>query len=286
MLIPNTFKADIANNPKGNIKAEDLASLVAFAYPKQAGVLNITGTDCLGVANVSGTTATITINKGYIVVFGRLITIEQSTTISNLELPQAGEQTGVIGIKIDLAESETNEVKWFYRTGTAVQTDNLLEKPSTGVYEFVLYNYTATPTSLTISRTTQVIENIKDYLGGDNFTTPAVSDNSNKLATTAFVQNVFAQAKAQGNNSQTGYVKLDNGLIIKWGLVRTPSGKIVHSVNFDATVPFTQIFTVMATPYNESQIDAYVNVAGYNESLFVYRVNSDRTDCMYLAIGI
>jgi len=285
MLIPNTFKADIVSNPKGNIRAEDLASLVAFAYPKQAGILKITGNECLGtVTNISGTTATITIDKGYIVVFGRLITIEQSTTIT-MDLPQSGMQTGIIGIKIDLAESEANEVKWFVKTTQAV-TENLLEKSSTGVYEFVLYNYTATSSSLNITRTSQVIENINDFLNGANFTTQAIEDNSKKLATTEFVKSVFSLPKSQGNNSQTGYVKLDNGLIIKWGYRNTPSGTVWQTINFDSTIPFSQVFTVMVTPFSNGTEDARVQVWSYDTTKFIYKVNTDRANCMYLAIGI
>lgn len=214
MLIPNIFKADIVGDAKGNIKAEDLASLVAFAYPKQAGILKITDTDCLGTVTMISQNppkARITINKGYIVVFGRLITIEQGTTI-DVDLPVSSEETGYIGVKIDLLQSGANEVTWFIKQ-TALVTENLLQKSSTGVYEFALYSYQATPSGLTINLTSQKIENIDDYLKGANFTTQAEDDNSTKLATTEFVANAIENTKEEigENYISKNYDKLQYG---------------------------------------------------------------------------
>lgn len=160
-LIPITFKADIEDNPKGNIRPEDLAALFSFLYKDTAGILNITGQDCsyLGAINVVGNQAQVTFNSGYIVVFGRAAYIEQGTQVA-FNLPSSGSVSGVIGIKIDLAQNGTSEVTWFQKPTQAI-TEDLLKKSSDGVYEFVLYNYTATPNTMTLdNKTSQIINNV------------------------------------------------------------------------------------------------------------------------------
>lgn len=165
-LIPITFKADLgSDNAKGNLRAEDLSALFAFNYPNKAGILSITGTDCeqFGNINVVGSTAQITFHKGYIIVYGKAIYIEEGTEVA-FNLPSSGSVSGVLGVKINLAENGVNEVVWFQKT-TTTQTDNLLQKPSTGVYEFVLYNYTATANTFVLgAKTTEIINNIDVYL--------------------------------------------------------------------------------------------------------------------------
>lgn len=189
-LIPISFKADVEDNQKGNIRAEDLSALLAFLNPATAGVLKIStdNSDCSynGTPLIVGNTAQVTFRKGYIVIYGRIIYIEEGTQVS-FNLPTSGNVSGVFGVKINLAEDGLNEVTWFQKT-TSVQTDNLLNNTDSGVYEFVLYKYTATPTTFIIGdKTSQIINNIKDA----DFITQSISDSSNKVATTSFTQNLI-----------------------------------------------------------------------------------------------
>lgn len=189
-LIPITFQADLGDeNAKGNMRPEDMAALFAFLYPQEAGILNITGQDCSqhGSINTVGSTAQMTFRKGYIVVQGRAIYIEEGTQVA-FNLPASGEIKGVLGVKINLAESGATEVTWFQKANDTLSND-LLANTSSGIYEFVLYYYTATNSTLTLDKKTdQIIENANDYWKNADFITQEVKDNSRKIATTEFVK--------------------------------------------------------------------------------------------------
>lgn len=173
MLIGKTFKADL-DNQKGHLQANDLAALFAFTYPQKAGILNITGNDCSynGYPVIVGNTAQITFNRGYIVIYGRAIYIEESTQVA-FNLPTSGSVNGVLGVRVNLGENGANEVSWFQKTTTA-QTDNLLTKEANGVYEFVIYNYSATPSTFVMGEKTKEIIN-QDWL--NNYATKDFVNN-------------------------------------------------------------------------------------------------------------
>lgn len=191
---PITFNHDDANNlAKGEIKPEDLASYVSVAIPQKAGILNVYQNACSATVTsvVENQYAILTFNKGYISIYGRLIYIEQDEQVK-FNLPDsANAVNGSLGIRINLGESGANEVEWFNKT-TALTTDNLFNN-ATGTYEFRIYDYTATSSSFTISnKTSEIINNLADYMKGANFITPATGDRSSKLATTQFVGNEFS----------------------------------------------------------------------------------------------
>jgi hypothetical protein len=193
--------------------------------------------------------------------------------------------TGVFGVRINLGETGANEVTWFTKT-TALRQDNLLNNETSGIYEFALYNYTATSSNIQLTYIAPKIEFLADYLNGANFITKPITDDTNSIATTAFVQSLINQEKVTGKKEQNGYIKFSNGLIIKWGYRSTPSGTTWQVVNFDATVPFTQVFAVFVTPFNDSTDDAWVQLKAYDTTQFRYKVDRDRTNCFYLAIGV
>lgn len=203
MLIGKTFKADL-DNQKGHLQASDLGALFAFTYPQKAGILNITSNDCSynGYPVIVGNTAQITFNKGYIVIFGRAIYIEESTQVA-FNLPTSGSVNGVLGVRVNLAENGANEVSWFQKTTTA-QTDNLLSKEANGVYEFVIYNYSATPTTFVMGEKTKEIIN-QDWL--------------NDYATVDFVTELVESAK-----------NIDEGNIVDAG--GNVVGKVFRQLNF------------------------------------------------------
>ena len=70
----------------------------------------------------------------------------------------------------------------------------------------------------------RMVKNSKIYnaelTGEPTSTTPTTGDNSNKIATTAFVNAMLGvNAVPTQNLSPNGYVKMANGLIIQWGAV-------------------------------------------------------------------
>lgn len=79
------------------------------------------------------------------------------------------------------------------------------------------------------------------FTGTPKSTTPASSDNSTRIATTAFVKALVGAANNGGivsaNLAQNGYVKFANGFLLQWGLI--PES---HTVNFP--VPFKNIFSI------------------------------------------
>ena len=193
-LIAKVFPADLGDeNAKGNLLPQDLGAILGFLNPHDAGILNIPEKDCsqFGSINITGQTAIVTFHAGYIVIHGRLVYIEEGTEVA-FNLPTSGSVNGVLGIKINLAESGANEVTWFQKT-SGVVTEDLIKKETDGIYEFVLYNYTATDLSFTLgAKTTQIIDRPKDVtetLLQQVFVTQPLNDKSNKVATTEFVKN-------------------------------------------------------------------------------------------------
>lgn len=194
-LIPITFNKDDTNNlKKGIIRGQDIASALSVSM-KNAGILDMLGNDPCGYKTINYSTgyATITMSAGYVAIYGRLIYVEEGTQVQ-IALPASGTVSGIFGIRINLSDTGSSECTWFTKT-TTLQTDNLNDNPATGIYEFRLYDYTATPTNLTLTaKTTEKIVNIFDYLKGDNFTTQEVGDSSNKIATTEFVVKELANS--------------------------------------------------------------------------------------------
>lgn len=226
-LIAKIFSADLGDeNAKGNLLPQDLAAILGFLNPHDAGILNIPEKDCsqFGSINITGQTAIVTFHAGYIVIHGRLVYIEEGTEVA-FNLPTSGSVNGVLGIKINLAESGANEVTWFQKT-SGVVTEDLIKKETDGIYEFVLYNYTATDLSFTLgAKTTQVIDRLPKVLNDvvlnaiTQATTQPLNDKSRNVATTEFVKNscgemiirgyVTFRAYDRGNNNKYGTFTYD-----------------------------------------------------------------------------
>ena len=149
-MIPITFnKDDSLNLKKGNIRGQDLASIISFGLPKVAGILNIWNNPVSVISNVTGTGySTFTMSKGYIVVYGRLIYVEQGEQVQ-VALPSSGTVNGVFGVRINLGQTGSQEVTWFTKT-SELQVNKLLNDEVNGIYEFGIYNYTATRDGITL----------------------------------------------------------------------------------------------------------------------------------------
>lgn len=146
-------KADIADSKKGKLTPAQHAQLNAFCLTKKTGIF-----DCLGkceyISPISidsaNHKATITFNSGYVVICGRLVECEAGTEFV-ADLPVSGEESGYIVLRYDLSAFGENEFKVIQKTGSLTQQD-LNNNPIDGVYEFPLYSYTATPSSITLTR--------------------------------------------------------------------------------------------------------------------------------------
>lgn len=193
-LIPIFFKADDINNvKKGHIRPKDLSSFLSLMTLNKVGILDVLGDDPCGLkseVSVSSGFATITLNAGYISILGRLIYIEDGTKIE-VTLPSET-QTGSFGIRINLAESGSMECSWFTKT-TDLQTNNFNDNPE-NIYEFRLYDYTATENSLTLTnKTTEKIYHLETFFNSASFTTFDVETTANLglIATTEYVHKLL-----------------------------------------------------------------------------------------------
>lgn len=204
-MIPITFNKDDANNlKKGNIRGQDLASYLSISMPKVAGILDIF-TNPVSVTNnvISSGYTTLTLNKGYVNIYGRCIYVEQGEQVQ-VRLPTSGIINGIFGIRVNLGQTGSNEVEWFTST-TNLQQENLLNNEIDGIYEFGIYRYTATNNSFTLGeKIAPIVQNINDYMQGSNFITQPLNDSSNKIATTQFVSNAIQPVIESVNNQLLG----------------------------------------------------------------------------------
>lgn len=307
-MIPITFNKDDLNNvKKGNVRGQDLASFLSISMPKRAGVLDIFDDPC-GYVQITPTTgyAIVTMKKGYINIYGRCIYVEQNEQVQ-IALPTSGTVTGTFGIRINLGETGANEVAWFTKT-TTLQQDNILNNEITGIYEFALYNYTATSSGLTLTKIATVIQNIDDYLKGANFTTPATSDNSTKLATTEFVDNKITSrlgfekhtysntaTASNGRTNQHYYTVLDFlGVRMIYGTINALEANTNTAVNWETTLlnsasldkaVFIPSFTTQ-TRSDDRGMDEPCHIKGVSTSGFtIYNSNGYTVTGTYLVIG-
>lgn len=157
-------KADVVGSKKGKLTPAQNAQLNAFCLSSKTGIL-----DCLNRCEATATNytasnniATVVFKKGYVVICGRLVECEEGTEVK-VSTPATGTVTGKIILKYNLANSGTQEFIVTSKTGDLIQQD-LNANPLTGIYEFELYSYTATPTSVTLTRTQPYVLDISGKL--------------------------------------------------------------------------------------------------------------------------
>ncbi len=162
-FIPIHIRADIQGSKKGRITPAQQAQLNAWSLSKKTGILDWGG-KCTITNTVperaSNGDVTITFNKGYIVICGRLIECEDGT---NFTFNTSVNETGKIILKIDLNSSGENEFVIEKTTRSQLTQQDLNENPVTGIYEFELYSYTTTSTN--VSFTSSVSSYVKNLDG-------------------------------------------------------------------------------------------------------------------------
>lgn len=170
MFIAIDAKADIQGEKKGKLTPAQHAQINAWSLVNKTGIL-----DCLNRCEAtslsytpSDNAVTITFKSGYIAICGRIVECEENTTYI-LSTPVTGETTGKIILKYDLSGNKNSEFTITTKTGDLIQED-LNVNPYTGVYEFELYSYTATSSSVTLSRNQTYISDFPTKLSPlDNY---------------------------------------------------------------------------------------------------------------------
>lgn len=141
-------KADIIDSKKGKITPAQNAVINAWTLSKKTGILNLgEGYRCEAqVGNIVGNQQEIVFNRGYFVVYGRLVEIEQGTTI----LVDLGNYEGRIVAKFNLLASQEGEFQVVAQRKNVVLASQNLNINPTGECDFVLYNYQATTSSVSL----------------------------------------------------------------------------------------------------------------------------------------
>lgn len=104
------------------------------------------------------------------------------------------------------------------------------------------------------------------FTGTPKSTTPASSDNSTRIATTAFVKARVGAANNGGivsaNLAQNGYVKFANGFILQWGLAGQTDEIVTFPVAFASAV-FTVVKSLKDVTYSSTFSPMYISNTNY-----------------------
>lgn len=166
-FIPIDAKADLQGQKKGKMTPAQHAILNAWSLSNKTGILDFPQdhtkqgrceATALQITNIQNYTTEITFYKGYIVICGRLVECESNTKFT-FKTPTTGTETGKIIARFSLGSSGNEEFMIAQKTGALIQND-LNENAVNGVYEFELYSYEATPTTVKLTRTQPYIPDI------------------------------------------------------------------------------------------------------------------------------
>ncbi|WP_348736231.1 hypothetical protein [Spiroplasma endosymbiont of Ammophila pubescens] len=113
----------------------------------------------------------IIFNQNYILIYGRLLEIEENTEIELIQPSNPNETYyGYVIIKVNLGQSDPVNLEIKYNNGSSpnLQNDNLINKEN-GIYEIALISYQATSNNITnikevinYIKTDQLIKNINE----------------------------------------------------------------------------------------------------------------------------
>lgn len=113
-----------------------------------------------------------------------------------------------------------------------------------------------------------------------SFTTPPSNDNSQKAATTQWVQNLLANGALSGN----GWIKFPNGLMLQWGQVTTDLNGGQLPVAFPTNFP-TSVFSVVVCTYSPTDRITYVVYGSITNSGFTIGNNGSSGFAYWVAVG-
>lgn len=267
-FIPIHIRADIQGSKKGRITPAQQAQLNAWSLSKKTGILDWGG-KCTITNTVperaSNGDVTITFNKGYIVICGRLIECEDGT---NFTFNTSANETGKIVLKIDLNSSGENEFVIEKTTRSQLTQQDLNENPVTGIYEFELYSYTTTATN--VSFTSSVSSYVKNLDGLVEDIKSDVRSDIEKIET-RLDRLGFKSGKLTPQKQFTNLVGNDDGIITREG------NRVVMNflITFESSSNGGVLFTVpsWAIPKNDDglYIGSYTNK--YNNTGHYLKLN-------------
>lgn len=123
--------------------------------------------------------------------------------------------------------------------------------------------------------------------------TPGTSDNSTRVATTAFVQSLINSLKGSiggaivaSNLAQNGYVKFSNGLILQWGLsndIRTTTGTTISlPISFSNSAYIGLVTICRGNSLSRGVLSSYIsNLTTTNFYLYFDKTGDDTTNKIY-----
>lgn len=149
-FIPINAKADINGSKKGKLTPAQYAQVNAFSLSQKTGIFDAPN-KCEATVNTPiGGAAEVVFQKGYLAICGRIVEVEEGSTVS-VPIPVYGEEkvSGRIVAGFYLSSEGENEFKVFATQNQPIKQD-LNDYPTSGTYELVLYEYEATPNGVTL----------------------------------------------------------------------------------------------------------------------------------------
>lgn len=272
-FIPIDAKADVSESKKGKLTPVQHAQLNAWSLANKTGIFDFLGR-CEATATTYTATsniATVVFNKGFFVVCGRLVECEQGTEVQ-ITTPVSGSETGWIIAKFNLSASGTGE----FEVTIKEKTENLIQQdlnlnPTTGIYEFVLYDYTAYPESVTIGRANtnylpsvqSRISDLYQYVRPKHITTAGDIIANARNGYIAFSANVTIDRTTIPQYSK-GMLSTDGGDI---GIeVVTPSGESIIGFYNKSNLTWTvRVIDVMEIYQGLENLDQRMSNLGFKE---------------------
>jgi hypothetical protein len=145
-------KADVTGSKKGKLTPAQNAMVNAWTLAKKTGIFEFGGKCEAVVEGISGDEFNVKFYNGFITICGRIVECETNTRIV-IPKPTAGKELGHIIAGFYLGNNGEEEFRISTRQGATLpelRQEDLNLDPSDGVFEFSLYQYEATTSTLTL----------------------------------------------------------------------------------------------------------------------------------------
>lgn len=271
MFIPINAKADIQGSKKGKLTPAQNAQLNAFVLSKKTGILN-----CLSKCEATSNTYTamnnvakVVFQKGYVVICGRLVECEEGTTL-DITTPASGSVTGKIILRYSLSQSQENEFVLTTTTEELTQQD-LNDNPINGIYEFELYSYSATPTSITLTRSQSYVMSSQEWFDdAEEKITNSINDKTKPLLGYNNTKGTVEQ-RLINLGFKRGYASVSNGssssMSISSQSLTRQGNYVIGKITLMGSSTKYLTNTTLQLPnyfYPSSQVVCYVGAVGYS----------------------
>lgn len=271
-------KADVAGSKKGKLTPAQNAQINAFCLSVKTGILD-TLDRCETTANFYSSvnnSTTVIFKRGFISICGRIIECEEGTQV-RVATPTTGSVSGKIILRFDLGTSQNREFEVTTKTGDLVQED-LNEYQLTGVYEFKLYDYVATPTGITLSRENVVfIWDLNRLIVNYN---AVIQDIEERLEEMGFnTAQCYSLPTVSGLTVEANIVEKSGKLAIIKNLKYSNSGNIwtVNNSNSTVTMNIGKVPYLPVEPVNFLfNVDGFISTtSGGGSTSFILQGNID-----------